>query len=127
LPADYESAAIRHFEDALALRKRGRIDNAGHLIGFAAECAIKYRIISLRPSETSPHGHFPELLVAARKHLGPRSGYTGMYSIVRADIFSGWHVNSRYNETGHTAEADLERWIQTTKRLFAVARVRVSK
>ena len=63
---DYESAAVRHFEDAQTLWASGRVDNAGHLIGFAAECAIKHRISSLRPAAKSPQGHFPEILIAAR-------------------------------------------------------------
>jgi hypothetical protein len=56
---DYQSAALRHFEDATTLRISGRYDNAGHLIGFAAECAIKHRIMSLRPAPTLPLRTFP--------------------------------------------------------------------
>ena len=127
LPEDYQSAAIRHFEDATALRASDRPDNAGHLIGFAAECAIKYRITSLRPGQNSPHGHFPEILVAARKHLGARSSYTSMYELLKADIFRGWDVNSRYQETGHTEQQELIKWFSVTKRLFATASLKVPK
>lgn len=77
MPNDYESAARRHMEDATTLEAAGKFDNAGHLIGFAAECAIKWRINNTRPTATSVHGHFPDLLIAARKQLGARSGYTG--------------------------------------------------
>jgi hypothetical protein len=127
LAQDFKSAAVRHFEDAETLRASGRVDNAGHLIGFAAECAIKHRISSLRPSADSPQGHFPEILIAARKRLGARSGYTSMYDIVKGDIFKGWAVNRRYDETGHTDSAELTAWFSTTKRLFAAASVRVRK
>ena len=48
MPEDYASAAIRHFKDATALQSSGRLDNAGHLVGFAAECAIKHGISNLR-------------------------------------------------------------------------------
>jgi len=122
---DYESAACRHFADAAALQASGRIDNAGHLIGFAAECAIKHRISTLRPGANSPHGHFPEILVAARTHLGARSGYTGMYEVLKGDIFKGWTVNRRYSVTGHTDAADLSKWFAATKRLFATAGLKV--
>jgi hypothetical protein len=44
LQNDYESAAVRHIRDATALQAIGRFDNAGHLVGFAAESAIKLRI-----------------------------------------------------------------------------------
>jgi hypothetical protein len=50
----YDSAAIRHFEDAGLLKDSGKLDNAGYLIGFAAECAIKYHISSLNPSPNIP-------------------------------------------------------------------------
>ena len=127
LAEDYESAASRHFEDATSLREAGRPDNAGHLIGFAAECAVKYRISSLRPGTNSPQGHFPEILIAARKHLGQRSSYTSMYDILKGDIFRGWHVNRRYDETGGTNLDDLEAWFKVTKRLFATAGLKVHK
>ncbi len=127
MPEDYESAAIRHLEDALTLLASGKRDNAGHLVGFAAECAIKYKIENLRPQNNSPHGHIPELLITARKHLGARVNYSNMYDILKGDIFAGWNVNRRYYETGHTEEAELESWFSATKRLFATARLKVRK
>jgi hypothetical protein len=127
LPEDYESAAYRHFEDAIALQSAGRTDNAGHLIGFAAECAIKYKLSTLRPLNNSPHGHFPEILIIARKHLGSRANYSSMYDILKGNIFIGWHVNRRYDETGNTDPADLTSWFAVTKRLFATAGLKVRK
>ena len=127
MPENYESAALRHFEDAAALQASDKIDNAGHLVGFAAECAIKHRISSLRPGENTPQGHFPEILIAARKQLGPRSQYTGMYDVLKGDIFYGWNVNHRYYETGHTDPGELTKWFDATKRLFATAGLKVRK
>lgn len=124
---DYKSAAIRHFEDAMALRASGRIDNAGHLVGFAAECAIKFKILNLRPRNNSPHGHFPDLLIAARKHLGERANFSNMYNVLKGDVFANWNVNRRYYETGNTSEAELSMWLSTTKRLFATAGLKVRK
>ena len=124
---NYESAAFRHFYDAAKLKTAGSIDNAGHLVGFAAECAIKYRISSLRTAVNCPHGHLPELLIAARKHFGQRSGYTAMYDVVKADIFKGWNVNLRYDATGHTDPVELIKWFEVTRRLFATAGLKVRK
>lgn len=118
---NYQSAACRHFFDASALQTLGKLDNAGHLIGFAAECAIKHRISSLRPGANSPHGHFPEILAVARVHLGPRSRYTSMYDVLKGDIFKGWNVNRRYQDTGATDADELANWFSATKRLFATA------
>lgn len=128
VPENYESAAIRHFEDANALRASGRPDNAGHLIGFAAECAIKFRIAAMRSATHSPHGHFPDILIAARKQLGQRSNYSEpMYNLLKGEFFGGWHVNRRYNETGSTAEAELIAWFSKTKQLFVAAGIKVKK
>ncbi len=127
MPEDYESAAVRHFEDATTLQSSGRTDNAGHLIGFAAECAIKLKILNLRPQNNSPHGHFPDLLIAARKHLGARANFSNMYDILKGDVFAGWNVNRRYYETGNTSNSELALWFSVTKRLFATARLKVRK
>ncbi len=124
---NYEDAAVRHYDDAKALRDSGRGDNAGHLIGFAAECAIKHRIESLRPGENSPHGHFPEILIAARKRLSRRREYVSMYQILKGDIFSMWHVNRRYFATGNTSDDELRDWFDATRRLFATAEIRRRK
>ena len=126
LSDDYEEAAIRHLEDAITLETAGRLDNAGHLIGFAAECAIKFRIENLR-TVAATHGHLPELLIAARKQLGARSSYTSMYTLLRGEIFKGWNVNRRYHSTGHTTQAEVSEWVKVTRRLFGTAGLRASK
>lgn len=69
---NYEAAAVRHYADAKLLKEAGRKDGAGHLVGFAAECAIKFRIQTLQPNATSPQLHLPDLLAAARKKLAAR-------------------------------------------------------
>lgn len=120
---DYESSAVRHLANAELLKERGELDNAGHLVGFAAECAIKFRIATLRPMQGAPHGHLPELLYAARKHTTQRGSYDSMHGLVKADIFRTWNVNRRYSSTGSTTEAELNEWITCTKRLFAAARI----
>lgn len=127
MPDDYEAAATRHLADAERLEVAGRLDNAGHLVGFAAECAIKFRIASLRPTAAATHGHFPDLLILARKQLGPRSNYTGMYNVLKGDIFKDWHVNRRYQNTGLTTATEVTEWVIVTKRLFASAGLKVSK
>lgn len=121
----YDSAAIRHFEDAQLLRASGKLDNAGHLIGFAAECAIKHKISSLTLDQENPHGHFPDFLIVARKHLGSRANYNGMFNILKADVFSGWIVKRRYYQTGNTTLTELDSWFNVTRRLIASAGLKV--
>jgi hypothetical protein len=118
----YESAAIRHFADAGQLKKLGKLDNAGHLIGFAAECAIKHHISTF--SQESPHGHLPDFLITARKHLKQR-GATGMFQLLKNDVLIGWDVNHRYFVTGATENEKLEVWFGQAKRLLAAANIKV--
>lgn len=124
MPEDYESSAIRHYEDAVELRNKGRLDNAGHLVGFAAECAIKFRIANLRPQQDAPHGHLPDLLLAARKHLGQRGGYPAMYQLLKGGVLAHWSVNRRYHATGDTSPGEVDGWLGYAKRLLWAAGIK---
>jgi hypothetical protein len=124
---DYLGAAIRHFDDAHRLEAFQRLDNAGHLIGFAAECAIKHKILISSPSADSPGEHFPKLLPAARKRLGSRVNFSGMYNILKDDIFSDWAIDSRYSVTGKVSQDMFSNWSKITQRLFAAAGIRASR
>lgn len=124
---NYESAALRHFEDAATLQLSGRLDNAGHLIGFAAECAIKHRIVSLRSATDAPHVHFPDLVNVARKHFRQRSQDSELYQILQRAVFLGWHVNRRYEETGSTNTREVAQWVALTKNIFRTAGIKVRK
>lgn len=117
----YKDAATRHYADALALRGNSK-DNAGHLLGFSAECAIKYEISSLSIDGSSPKGHFPDFLSIARKHLNKRSS---MYDLLQQNLLHGWKVERRYYATGHTTEAELESWIKDTRRLLGASGIKV--
>ena len=124
-PEDYRAAAIRHYQDASMLRDAGQLDNAGHLIGFSAECAIKYRIGSLGSGARSPVQHLPDILDAARKRLGERANYVGMFNLVKSGIFADWAVDHRYSPTGKATSEQVAAWFRITKRLLAAASIRV--
>lgn len=124
-PENYKAAAIRHYHDASALRDAGRLDNAGHLIGFSAECAIKYRIDSLGSRERFPAQHLPDILAAARKRLGERSNYASMFNLLKSDIFADWAVDHRYSPTGKATSEQVAVWFLVTQRLLAAANIRV--
>jgi HEPN domain-containing protein len=72
MPRDYGQAAIRHFLDAQMLAEAGRYDDAGHLIGFAAECALKKAASGFTtPPNAEIEGHLPgPLKKADSKHPG---------------------------------------------------------
>lgn len=123
-PEDYGGAAARHFMDASSLREAGRLDNAGHLIGFAAECAIKTRISDLGDGGENPALHLPAILPAARKRLGQRANFATMFSLLKTDIFSDWHVDFRYSPDGKVTPELYTAWESVTKRLLAAAGIR---
>lgn len=109
----YDSAALRHYKDATSLSVAGRLDNAGHLIGFAAECAIKYGVFTLGGDEPR-YVHLPELRAIALKHLNGRGRRSNpeMLNLLRQDIFNDWSVNQRYCETGQTLQQELDTWFK---------------
>lgn len=122
MPDNYRDAAIRHYRDAQTLKDAGQLDNAGHLIGFSAECAIKENF--KLSGGNSPAQHLPLLLAAARKHLSSRRDYTAMYNVLKTDIFSDWNVNHRYASNDNVTAEQFEAWNNVTRRVLAAAQIR---
>jgi hypothetical protein len=123
---NYEQAAVRHFEDAEQLAQAGRYDGAGHLIGFAAECAIKYTISSLRPAAQAPYLHLPGLVEVAKKVLQGVRGLPLLEVFRMSDYFAGWSVQGRYHANGAVTESQYRQWHRHTERTLAAAQLRRS-
>jgi hypothetical protein len=119
---DYKGAAARHYTDACILKSNGQYDNAGHLVGFAAECAIKYHMGQV--SQSSVNLHLPDLLAAAKRQLGSRVGYTSMYDVLKTEDLAGWAIDYRYAPTGKISSEKLEAWCAGAKRIMAAAGIR---
>lgn len=123
---NYKEAAIRHLKDSEMLFTSNAFDNAGHLIGFAAECAIKYKIDITGVGDDNPKLHFPTIVMAAKKRLTGRAN-TSIHQILssKKPILDGWDVNSRYYSDGVLQKDSVAEWIKETKRLFATAGIKV--
>ncbi|MBE8735504.1 hypothetical protein [Aeromonas veronii] len=120
----FANAAIRHYEDANALAASGRFDGAGHLIGFAAECAVKHGVLSIRADLDSLHGHFPFLVDVAKRHLSQRFHH-GLYTIIKKqDLMQGWEVHNRYSDNGTVSKVQFELWRSHACSLISAAKVR---
>lgn len=120
---NYSEAALRHFHDAELLAKASRWGNAGHLVGFAAECAVKYRLRIIKPSAKAKefHGHFPDLTYIARKHVSGRRD-TALHAILKmAPLMPGWDVNDRYAPNSAIGKPQYEIWRQHASRLMSAA------
>jgi hypothetical protein len=126
MPEVYDDAALRHFADAEYLSSNGRFDSAGHLIGFAAECAVKYAVASLRPSDV-PHLHFPELINAAKRQLKGRQTQS-IFTILQSPSFmKGWLIVQRYSANGLVTKEAYDRWRSDASRVLGAAQLRKTK
>ena len=121
----FEDAARRHFADAEDLAERQRLDNAGYLIGLAAECAVKHAVRHVTPNP--PRIHFPELTAGVRQ-LGGRNP---VFSKIRqalsppahGSVFDDWSIAIRYGADGQVLNAQYRKWKAATGRIMNAARI----
>ena len=125
LMESFEDAARRHFVDAEDLAGRQRLDNAGQLIGLAAECAVKHAFCHVAPNP--PRIHFPELTAEIRK-VGGR--HPVVSQIRRAlsppahgSVFDDWSIAIRYCADGHVVDAQYRRWRMATGQIMRAASI----
>lgn len=128
LPEQYRDAALRHYTDAQRLAESGAWDNAGHLIGFAAECALKHAFSLEEPSDDSPRVHLPDLAGALRKRISGRDPkYPGLWPLLTQNsggYFADWAVSQRYDETGKVSKEKYEKWCVMATRTISAAKIR---
>ena len=125
LMESFEHAARRHFADAEDLADRQRLDNAGHLIGLAAECAVKHAVRHVTPNP--PRIHFPELTAGIRQ-LGGRN--PAVSKIRRAlsppahgSVFDDWSIAMRYRADGHVEDAQYRKWKVAAGQIMSAASI----
>ncbi len=120
MPENYGAAALRHYADAKLLASNERYDNAGHLIGFAAECSIKH---VFQPSGSGRYKHLPQLLNAfPRLVQGRDPRKKAMYAIspLLRTAFNDWDVSLRYQDDGIDKNT-YEKWEQMARRALGAA------
>ena len=122
----YEDAALRHFNDARFLATDCRWDDAGHLIGFAAECSVKH-IVQTQTKKPVPHYHFPDLTQRIRT-LGGRNALNNVRKALsrygQPTAFDDWDVAMRYAATGSVTCSQYSAWQQAAGRVMAAARIK---
>lgn len=108
---DFGQAAERHRRDAKKLAEHGRYQNAGHLIGFAAECLVKAELTRAGITIDWKSGlrcHFPALQAAISN-----SGYGHVMSkvsqVLAPKFLDGWTADLRYEPNMKKADAET-RW-----------------
>ena len=129
--ANMNKSSAQNHETMMTLCRRRRsrrataLDNAGQLIGLAAECAVKYAVRHVAPNP--PRIHFPELTAQIRK-IGGR--HPVVSQIRRAlsppalgSIFDDWSIAIRYCADGHVGDAQYRRWKVATGQIMSAARI----
>jgi hypothetical protein len=126
LADSFPDAARRQRNDAKHLAADDRFQNAGHLLGFAAECLAKEilqgaGIVIDRPSSLKEH--FPKLGHQIRR-LGHSRVMALLLPIVAKPAFlSGWQAECRYeaNMLRSAAETRFHLWSADVDSLFTAA------
>jgi hypothetical protein len=123
---EFGEAALRHLTDSEMLADGERWGGAGHLIGFAAECAIKHRIKTVLPKQDTPQGHFPDIIDIAKRHLTGRHHVTLLNVLKLPNLMQGWMVSLRYASNEAVQRDEYVLWQEHTVRLLHAAGLRRS-
>jgi hypothetical protein len=123
---NYAEAAVRHYQDALNLAECGRFDNAGYLIGYAAECAMKKKLRDLhRNQKLKIDGHHPEPQRQIRTFLEKNRLSGPWLSLARnTNLFRGWSPDIRYASDGQIDGEKYLGWKAEAERVLSEARLR---
>lgn len=105
---DFLAASKRHYKDAELLTNSGRIPNAGHLFGFAAECGLKALLVSYGLNtdpntgdifEPRPHKYKTHVdILINHIYAFPTSRNFAKYLAMMPTLpaFSNWRAEHRY-------------------------------
>ena len=96
---NFQEAAVRHRDDANRLAAGGRFQNAGHLIGLAAECLAKSLLqkngVTI-DKNSHFYTHFPKLAGKIRQFgAGPCMRVLAPI-VAKPDFLSDWGIGTRY-------------------------------
>lgn len=106
----FDLAAKRHYSDGMLLHGSGRYDNADHLAGLAAECALKALLAAVPGVSANTDGilvdtankkyrfHIKDLWsnVQAVPANAPSQAQAALAALPTTNPFEHWSVNDRY-------------------------------
>lgn len=118
---DYRASAFRHLHDAQQLAALGRYDNAGHLIGFAGECAMKCKMKSMKLSGPDMIGHHP-VPQGVIKRAMQRNRMSGQWLALVSSkkLFDGWSVDQRYSPDSTVTLAKYTEWLKDATTIISL-------
>ncbi|MGO8675554.1 MAG: hypothetical protein ACLQVX_06760 [Limisphaerales bacterium] len=125
----FRSAAQRHIRDAEHLHTEQRLANAGHLFGFACECALKAFLEREGVAFDQPGPwwqHVDELWEHFIAHMRTREGARWAAKLPQENPFTNWSISDRYRDSHNIVLTDLPLWESGAKkacRLLTEARL----
>ena len=105
----FPDAARRHRHDARHLAQAQRFQNAGHLIGFAAECLVKEVLeqAGIRiDKQSNLKVHFPSLTQRVALHAKDRAILLLKPVTTNPGFLRGWQAEGRYEANATVADAE---------------------
>lgn len=125
---DYTDAAQRHFDDAKLLHSQmpGRLANASHLYGIAAECSIK-RIMRGNGNNgkviKGSNGHIPELLREFENHSAAKGNAALLRRMKKcATGLVNWSIQQRYENQGGFSFQIVDAEADSAQKLLALSK-----
>jgi len=114
---DYKQSAVRHYESAEILNNQQKYDTSAHLLGLAAECAIKDKCNITRADLVGTHGHLPDLFTVALRKIN-KNNDKALHAILQKKFFADWSIKDRYSPNGKVTQEILNNWFTETKQIF---------
>lgn len=106
------AAARRHYNDGRKLLVDKCYDNAGYHFGFAAECAVKQKLIDcgVRADDGAIWTHWPRLRQLGMLAIAGRSADPVRKLLDSGSFMQGWDTKMRYAASGSISDATAEKW-----------------
>jgi len=125
LGEDFGASAQRHRRDAHFLAANDRFQNAGHLVGLAAECAAKHALDRAGIAIDHKSGfrtHFPRLRTRIMISGQTRHMALLLPIIGPSQYLSGWNIDQRYEPpcADHDTKQRYELWAADVDKLFCL-------
>lgn len=128
---DFSGASRRHYNDAELLMTNARIPNAGHLLGFAAECGIKALLVAhnlptdpvtgdiVASGSRQYRTHINILVNSAQTFSGSRNYATYLGMLPSLGAFQDWDASHRYFAESAIPSSVLS-WHQAAKEVITM-------
>lgn len=107
-----KTASQRHYADGAKLLTDKRFDNAGYHFGFAAECAIKHKLLEcgVLEGDDAIWKHWPSLKSVALLAISGRQASPIRSLMSQASFMQGWDIVMRYAENASVVESQATKW-----------------